>query len=124
MNAFQILVLTLLALLVIATIDAAARGGIRKRIATLWFVVWFSAAGALAWPQSTALVANALGIGRGADLVMYSSVFVTMVGFFYVYTRFRRLDRQITLLVRRLAIANAKMPSADASGDAPRDPTI
>ena len=110
MNAFQILVITLIALLVIATLDAVARGGIRKRVASFWLAVWLSAGVALAWPHSTALVARALGIGRGADLVLYCSVFAGLVGFFYIYTRFRRLDRQITELVRRLAIANAQLP--------------
>lgn len=113
MNAFQILTLTLLALLAIATVNAAARGSIRKRIATLWLFVWMAAGVALVWPRSTAIVAAALGIGRGADLVLYCSVVATMVGFFYVYTYFRRLERQITVLVRRLAIANAREPRPD-----------
>jgi hypothetical protein len=119
MNGFQILALTLLVLLVLVTIEAAARGGIRKRIATLWLVVWTIAGVAIAWPRSTGLIASALGIGRGADLILYSTVVVTMVGFFYVYTRFRRLDRQLTLLVRRLATTNAQPPLTGTGEQAP-----
>ena len=115
MNAFQIVVLTGIALIAIFTIDAAARGHIRKRIAVFWLLVWGGAGGALAWPESTVLVARWLGIGRGADLVLYSSVVVMLAGFFYVYTRVRRLDRQITLLVRRLAIEGARVPPTDGS---------
>ena len=69
-----------------------------------WMLVWIGTGLAALWPRSTMLAARALGIGRGADLIMYCSVFVTLVGFFYIYTRFRRLDRALTLLVRRLAI--------------------
>lgn len=117
MNGFQILALTLLVMIVVVTFEAAARGGIRKRIATLWLLVWGAAGTAVVWPQSTALVATALGIGRGADLILYCTVVATMVGFFYVYTRFRRLDRQLTLLVRRLAVLNAQPPIADPEHD-------
>ena len=118
MNAFQILALTFLTVLAVLTVEAAARGGIRKRIASFWLFIWIAAAVAFAWPRAVGLLAKALGIGRGADLVMYCSVVMTLVGFFYTYTRFRRLDRQLTLLVRRLAIAGAKGP-AERDGAAP-----
>jgi hypothetical protein len=35
-----------------------------------------------------------------------------LVGFFYIYTRFRRMDRSLTLLVRRLAVDNPVLPDA------------
>ena len=34
-----------------------------------------------------------------------------VVAFFYTYTRFKRVERQLTLLVRRLAIQNAALPN-------------
>lgn len=122
MNGFQILALTLLVLIVIVTFEAAARGGIRKRVATLWLLVWTAAGTAVVWPRSTAVVATALGIGRGADLILYCTVVATMIGFFYVYTRFRRLDRQLTLLVRHLAMLNAQSPLTDENRDASEGP--
>jgi hypothetical protein len=108
MNLFQTLVLGLFVVLAVFTISAGMRGAVRKRIVTFWLVVWLAGSVAIVWPHSTAVIAHALGIGRGADLLLYSSVLVMCVAFFYVYTRFRRLDRQITLLVRRLAIQNAE----------------
>lgn len=117
MNGFQILLITVIVMISVFTAAAAARGQIRKRIATFWLFVWSAAAVALAWPQSTALAAQALGIGRGADLILYCSVFAMLIGFFYTYTRFRRLDRQLTLLVRRLALDGARHPTgAGAQG--------
>jgi hypothetical protein len=111
MNGFQYLVAGLLSLLAFATFRAALRGGIRKRVAAFWMLIWVAAGIAALWPRSTVLVARALGIGRGADLVLYCSVFAMLTGFFYIYTRFRRLDRSLTLLVRQLAIENAIAPS-------------
>jgi hypothetical protein len=119
MNVFQGLVLMLFSMLAALTLSAAVRGMTRKRIAVMWLSIWTLGALAIIWPRSTMLVARWLGIGRGADLLLYSSVLLMLVGFFYVYARFRRLDRQITLLVRRLAIENAER-EAQPSGS--RDP--
>jgi small membrane protein len=111
-SAFQYIVTAVLVLLGWTTVRAAARGGIRKRIATFWLLIWSAVGVAALWPRSTLIVARALGIGRGADLVMYSSVLAMLVGFFYIYTRFRRMDRSLTLLVRRLAVDNPVLPEA------------
>jgi hypothetical protein len=112
MNAFQYLVGTFLTLLALVTLRAGMRGGIRKRVAAFWMLVWVGAGIGALWPRSTVLAARALGIGRGADLVLYCSVFAMLAGFFYIYTRFRRLDRSLTLLVRQIAIENAIRPDA------------
>jgi hypothetical protein len=114
MSVFQYLVVVLLAVLATATLRAAVGGGVRKRVAAFWLLVWIGAGVATIWPQSTAVTARALGIGRGADLVMYTSVFMSLTGFFYVYTRFRRLDRAFTLLVRQLAIDHPILPDDEA----------
>jgi hypothetical protein len=114
MSWFQYLVVLLLVLLASLTVRAAMRGAVRKRIATFWLLIWAAVGVTSLWPTSTAIMARALGIGRGADLVLYCSVLAMLVGFFYIYTRFRRLDRALTLLVRQLAIENPVPPDASA----------
>jgi len=52
--------------------------------------------------------AHALGIGRGADLVFYCAVVIMMIGFWMVYVRLRGLRREMTMLVRHLAILEAR----------------
>ena len=116
MNAFQYLVIVLLSVLSLATVRSAARGGVRKRVAVFWLAIWSSAGVAAVWPRATMLVARFLGIGRGADLVLYCTAFAVLVGFFYIYVRFRRVDRALTLLVRQIAIERA----ADAASEAGR----
>jgi hypothetical protein len=108
MNTFQGAALMVFSLLTAMTLSAGVRGLVRKRIVAVWLAIWTIGALAIVWPRSTFLVARWLGIGRGADLLLYLSVLFMLVGFFYVYGRFRRLDRQITVLVRRLAIENAE----------------
>ncbi len=66
-------------------------------------------------PGVTKIIANALGIGRGADLLLYCTVVAMMVGFLMIYARMRRLRREMTLLVRHLAIRDAKTNAAPAT---------
>jgi small membrane protein len=121
MNVFQIVAVLALTMLATATLRGAARGVIRKRMAVVWMLIWIGAAGAAIWPRGTAVVARAVGIGRGVDLVMYCSVFVMFIGFFYIYTRFRHLDHALTVLVRQLAIEHPV--SREPRGQAPALPT-
>jgi small membrane protein len=119
MNLFQSLVVGLFVVLSMLTLSAGLRGTVRKRVVAFWFALWVVGTVAVVWPHTTAMVAHSLGIGRGADLLLYSTALVMIVAFFYVYTRFRRVERQLTLLVRRLAIQDAEvreqpgMPSSE-----------
>jgi hypothetical protein len=112
MNAFQYVVITLLAFLAIITVRTAISGRARKRVTLFWMLIWLTGAAATIWPNATRDVARALGIGRGTDLVMYCSVLLLVTGLFYVYTRMRAMDRTMTLLVRELAIERAAHPHA------------
>jgi hypothetical protein len=59
-------------------------------------------------PDATTSLANALGVGRATDLLVYllfiSLVFVLVSNLI----RFRNIDRMITGLARDSALANAK----------------
>jgi small membrane protein len=110
MSIFQYLALTVLLLLSISTLRAGIRGRVRRRIVVFWLLVWITTAVFAAWPRGTLIVARAVGIGRGTDLVLYSFVFVVLIGFFYIYSRFRRVERDLTLLVRELAVRDPIFP--------------
>lgn len=61
----------------------------------------------LVYPSLSTWVANKLGIGRGADLLLY---FVIILGLFYAVISDRKihqLEKQITLLVREIALRDA-----------------
>lgn len=83
--------------------DAGARG-------THWLrgVVWLTAAVAIARPDLVTDLANAVGIDRGADFVFYLFVLTFLSVSFYFYSRFVRLQRQMTQLVRHQAIQEAR----------------
>jgi hypothetical protein len=114
MNAFQWIVLPILVLLIIERFTTLLRGNGSRRVALFWGLVWCGAATAIAWPDLTTSIASGLGLRRGADLVMYFAILFGFVGFYMIYVRLRRLDANLTLLVRKLAIDNP-MPSSDVS---------
>ena len=70
-------------------------------------------------PDDLTRLANHLGVGRGADLLLYG--LVVSATFLVVNTalRFRNVDRQLTDLVRALALHDAELRNPAADPDAP-----
>lgn len=62
---------------------------------------------AIAWPNSTTLVANAVGVGRGTDLVLYILVMVFLFNTAATYQRMHHLETRITDLTRALTLRDA-----------------
>jgi small membrane protein len=110
MTTFQLITLPLLVLMVVATAVAIHRRKLAPRLGFFWLIVWLAGGTFVAFPDLASLLANFLGIGRGADLVLYLSILFMFGAFFSVYLRFRRLEEQITQLVRHLAIRDADDP--------------
>lgn len=113
MNVFQVLVLSVLAFLLLVDLIALTRGWLTRKEALTWGGVCLAAAVAIYDPQMIQRIAKALGIGRGADLLLYCAVVITMIGFWMVYVRLRGLRREMTLLVRHLAILEAQREQKD-----------
>ncbi|MCL2516814.1 MAG: DUF2304 domain-containing protein [Microbacteriaceae bacterium] len=76
---------------------------------------------AVIFPNMLNDVAHAVGVGRGADLLLYGLIVVFLGNTLLQQRRSRHIEREITLLARRLAIAEAELP--DASAGASRTPT-
>jgi len=60
------------------------------------------------WPDLATAAANAIGIGRGSDLLLYVFIIGFLFGFVNVSSGLRRAERQITEIVRAIAIENAR----------------
>ena len=118
LNTFQILGLSVVVLLFAITVSYGLRGRTPVRATLVWVAIWLFAAVSLIWPKLTEVIARTIGIRRGADLVFYGNVLLTLAGLFWVYLKQRRIDRQITLLVRQLAVDRPSQPvSPSLRGD-------
>lgn len=106
MNAFQWIVLPILAILLLERLVKLISGRGSRRVALFWASLWGGAVVAIARPNLTTTIATSMGISRGADLVVYFAVLFGFIGFYMIYVRMRRLDANLTLLVRKIAIDN------------------
>ncbi|HEV7765298.1 MAG TPA: DUF2304 domain-containing protein [Thermoanaerobaculia bacterium] len=118
MTTFQIAAFVLLGLALAATVTLAARHRIPRRVGVAWSLLWIAAIVAIARPQLTVTLANAIGIARGADLVFYLAILGMLVGFFALFVRMRRFESEMTRIVRELALRAPKEP--DPAGDVDR----
>lgn len=65
------------------------------------------------FPQWLTWLARLIGVGRGTDLVLYGLVIIFLA---FVYTQYRRnaaLQRQLTLLARKIALLEAEGDERD-----------
>jgi len=108
MSGFQLALLGVLAILFVSSLVMSARRWGASRDAFFWVILWGIGLIVVAKPDITTTAAGWLGIGRGADLVFYCAIVVMLVGFLMVYVRLRRLRREVTLLVRHIAILEAE----------------
>ncbi len=122
MNPFQVLGLALTGLLGLFSLARLLRS--RARLAdAAWLLLWLAAGAAIARPEITVVVARLLGISRGADLVFYLAILAMLVGFFVLSGRLRRLEADVTRLVRHLALRDPSPPGREGRGSGPPEPS-
>jgi len=104
----QILLTAILVFMLYITMRRAYQGIIPWPEAVGWSVLWVVAAVVILLPQTTTIIANLIGVGRGVDLVVYISVTLLFVLVFRLFLTLDRLDQTLTELVRRDALRDAK----------------
>lgn len=116
MNLFQWLTLPPLAIL--ALLDLSRAIFRRPRFRTDLLVralVWSAGALAIADPLITVRIAQKVGIERGTDLVIYVFALAFLGTSFFFYSRMIRMQRQITELIRHIALREAEQKPPSGS---------
>jgi small membrane protein len=67
----------------------------------------------IAFPALVTVVANAVGVGRGADLVLYALVVVSMFVWVGVYRRLHDVEARFVELSRSLALERVRNTDQD-----------
>jgi len=70
-------------------------------------LLFLSAAILIISPDTANTIAHILGVGRGADLLLYLSVFAGIHAFLLIFARTRRIERKLVEHVRVVAISRA-----------------
>jgi hypothetical protein len=76
---------------------------------------------AVLWPDTTVVVANAVGVGRGTDLVFYISVMAFLYYAVATSQRIHRLEHHVVELTRALALDRVQHPD-QSDEDQPGSP--
>lgn len=106
---FQILAIVAI---VVAALFMLRGGGARHQaIQRIFLLLFIVAAGSSVFvPQVWTFAAQLLGVGRGADLLLYITVLAFLGFVATTYRRFRRLEHDITELARKVALTTASSP--------------
>ncbi len=81
-----------------------AQNAVSTAVACLW-TLGVAAALVVTWyPNAASRIANIVGIGRGADLVVYLALVLLFVLIFNLHVSHVRLERQLTKIVREEAL--------------------
>ncbi len=72
-----------------------------------WAGVWLLAATGIIQPDFTTYIAKGIGIGRGADVVIYLSILIIFYLLFRTHIMIENLHHDITRIIRNLALKDA-----------------
>jgi hypothetical protein len=81
---------------------------VSRAVAWLWTLGVFAGLVIVWYPNTASLLANLVGIGRGADLIVYLAVVLLFVLVLQLHVSHVRLERQLTKLVREEALKDLK----------------
>lgn len=117
MRLIQYLLLAFVLFALARVIQQYKQRGMRPREFVFWILVWVGAAFIITVPDSTSFIAYLLGIGRGADLIMYATLLVTFYLIFRIHLTLDRLEQEVTQVIRAMALEGLTDPSDPASGE-------
>ena len=75
------------------------------RTASIWGGLWIIIAYFLLFPGKSDILAGLVGIGRGADLIVYVSIVCIYYLLFRLYIRLEETNKNITKIIRGLSLA-------------------
>src|SRR5204862_7142462 len=113
MNTFQLVFITFCVVQAVLSLRRYLKT--RHITAVAFLGAWLAAIALIANPNVSTQMANAVGIGRGVDFVTYFLLIVFLWGHYQHYLRYKRVEHEVTLLVRELAIAQVARPGADVT---------
>ena len=73
----------------------------------IWYIFWALVLGASWQPHLTDRLAELVGVGRGADLLVYVSILVIFFMLFRIIVTIEQHDRDVTKVVREMGLRDA-----------------
>jgi hypothetical protein len=105
----QIIITVLVVLALVVVVSKKRQNKMTLTQAGAWFVMWLVVLIVFWYPESTNYLASTLGIGRGADLIIYVAILAMFYMMFRMYLRVDKLNSDITEVVRKVGIDKANI---------------
>jgi len=111
-NAIQVILLSGIVLLAIYAYRKLRSSNLDAILIILFFAtgVFF-----VLFPDTTTKIAHWAGVGRGVDMLFYLSILFFGFLIIKLYTKLRKLEQEVTSIVRKESIDNATSNSAKDS---------
>lgn len=113
MNWIQILLIAAIVTLLFYLLRSRGSAKSRAWVKVGYLLFVAAAVYAILRPDDTTVVANWLGVARGADLIGYVLIIVFIFTTMSTYLRFRDLELKYARLARAVALQNARSPETD-----------
>jgi len=120
MNWIQILLIAAVVALLVYLLRSRTNAKAKAWVKVGYVLFVIAAIYAILRPDDTTVVANWLGVDRGADLLSYALMIAFVFTTLSTYLRFKELELRYAQLARAVALQSARTP--DHSGG-PRPPT-
>ena len=121
MHLIQWIILLFAAIAEAAVLVGFRRGRVTPRGIIFWTLVWLLVGIVAVWPNATYVVADVVGITRGADLVLYLGLLLVFFILFRGAVRMEKIERDLAAIVRVLALRDVSGP-ADSEKSASEEP--
>lgn len=104
MTGIQIVLVAFVAFALLGTVARFRRGHLSSVQLVLWFVLWVAVGVVAVRPETSSALARYVGVGRGADLIVYLALIALFYLQFRMFAKIETLEREITSIVRKDAI--------------------
>ncbi len=74
----------------------------------MWALLWGCVILVALWPATTDLIAQRVGVGRGADLIVYLAIIFLLYGFARIIATQEKQRQELTEIGRKIAIEHAQ----------------
>ena len=105
MYLIQIVLVVFSVFAIISVVSKFRKGDLTVNQLALWCLFWVLVVVVALLPNTTALLAKLLGVGRGADSVVYLALALLYYLFFKANIRLEKMERNLTKIVRKEALS-------------------
>jgi hypothetical protein len=113
MNWIQVLLIAAIVTLLVYLLRARTKAKAKAWVKVGYVLFVIAAIYAIIRPNDTTVVANWLGVARGADLLEYALIIAFVFTTMSTYLRFKELELRYARLARAVALEGAQVPEGN-----------